>query len=61
MTASTGPFCRMSKDGRLLALKCRKCGAKMSGPCIEPLCKPCGGVDFIVLKVGFPTQRRGGT
>jgi hypothetical protein len=44
-------FCRMSRDGRLLALKCRKCNAKMSGPCIEPLCKTCGGVDFIVLRM----------
>ena len=46
-----GPFCRMSRDGRLLALKCEKCGRKMSGPCIVPVCKPCGGVDYIIIHV----------
>lgn len=45
-----GPFSRMSCDGRLLALKCRSCGSKMRGACIAPLCKPCGGVDSIVIK-----------
>jgi hypothetical protein len=46
-----GPFCRMNRKGQLVALKCRGCGAKMRGPCIEPLCKPCGGVDHIVIQV----------
>lgn len=49
-----GPFCRMSRDGRLLALKCEKCGAKMRGPCILPICKPCGGTDTLVI----PTPKR---
>lgn len=43
-------FCRMNRKGQLVALKCRKCGAKMKGLCIEPLCKPCGGVDRIVIR-----------
>ena len=54
----TGPFSRMSRDGRLLALKCRACGVKMSGPCIEPICKKCGGVDHIVLRVPRATEKR---
>ncbi len=52
-------FCRMSRDGRLLALKCSKCGAKMSGPCIVPVCKPCGGVDHIVIQVPRSTPAPG--
>jgi hypothetical protein len=41
----------VSSRGQLLALKCRKCGVKMSGPCIEPVCKPCGGVDSVVIQL----------
>jgi uncharacterized OB-fold protein len=47
--AIEGPFSRISRDGRLLALKCRKCGVRMSGPCIAPICEPCGGVDRITI------------
>lgn len=43
----------MSRNGRLLALKCQKCGVKMSGPCIIPVCKPCGGVDYVIIQVGL--------
>ncbi len=44
-----GPFARMSRRGLLLALKCRGCGVKMSGPCMVPRCKPCGGFDSLLL------------
>jgi len=45
-----GPFCRMNRRGQLIAIKCEKCGAKMHGPCIIPVCKPCGGVDVILIR-----------
>lgn len=47
----------MNRKGQLVALKCRKCGAKMSGLCIEPLCKPCGGVDQIVIRLVSPRAK----
>lgn len=56
-----GEYCRMNRKGQLVALKCRKCGAKMRGPCIAPICKPCGGVDYIVLRrPPQPAKAKGG-
>lgn len=44
-----GPFSRMNKKGQLVAIKCMKCGAKMRGLCLVPICKPCGGADEISI------------